>query len=93
MHQQQHDMYLEKTHPSGAEEWACSMCRRRFILQWPPTYKKIVLEAGDEEALHFGGKGGLSIGRTTVVPPKDPGTGEDNLEIWQEGLRDIDLDV
>ncbi len=93
MHHQQHEMHLEKTHPSGAEEWVCPTCRRRFLLQWPPAYKKIVLEAGDEEALHLGGKGGLNIGPTTVIPLEDPGAIEDNLDAWQAGLRDIDLDL
>jgi hypothetical protein len=60
--QEHHEMVLETTHASGAEEWYCPTCGRRFLMQWPPTYKKIVLESGDEEALHSGSKGGLSIG-------------------------------
>src|SRR6266487_6521746 len=60
--QEQHEMVLETTHPSGAEEWACHTCGRRFLMQWPPEYKKIVLEGGDQNALHSGGKGGIRIG-------------------------------
>lgn len=50
-----HEMELERTHPSGAQEWYCPTCGRRFLMQWPPNYKKIVLEPGDEQAYHSGG--------------------------------------
>jgi hypothetical protein len=26
-------------------------------MQWPPAYNKVILEAGDETAIHSGGKG------------------------------------
>lgn len=45
-------MYLHKTYPSGAEEWACPTCGRRFIIQWLPIYQKIVLARGHEDAAH-----------------------------------------
>jgi hypothetical protein len=45
-------MYLHKTYPSGAEEWACPTCGRRFIIQWRPVYQKIVLARGHEGAAH-----------------------------------------
>jgi hypothetical protein len=54
---QPHEMQLVRTHSSGAEEWYCPTCGRRFLMHWPPTYKKIVLEVGDEYAAHVGGKG------------------------------------
>lgn len=63
---EQHEMRLEKSHPSGAEEWACPTCGRRFVMQWPPAFKRIVLEAGDEYALHSSGKGGLRMGAVQV---------------------------
>ena len=52
-----HDMELVKIHNSGAEEWNCPICERRFIIQWPPNYQKIILEAGDEYAFHSCHKG------------------------------------
>lgn len=58
---QQHEMQLEKTHPSGVEEWFCPTCGRRFLMSWPPAYKRIVLEAGDELVRHSGAKGGLRM--------------------------------
>src|SRR5215211_838181 len=60
MHEQ-HEMHLEQTHPSGAEEWACPICGMRYLLQWPPAYKKVVLETGDEYAFHSCSKGDLAI--------------------------------
>jgi hypothetical protein len=62
---EKHEMRLEKTHTSGAEEWYCPECGRRFLMQWPPAYKKIVLEPGDDYALHVGGKGGLGVDSMT----------------------------
>ena len=68
--QQQHGMVLEKSHPSGAEEWYCPACGRRFVMQWPPKYKRIVLNAGDEYAVHSGGKGGLKMGNVQIQPKR-----------------------
>jgi hypothetical protein len=53
---QHHEMVLETIHDSGAEEWYCPVCGRRFLMQWPPHYSKIILEPGDENAIHSGGK-------------------------------------
>lgn len=64
--QEHHVMVLEGVHPSGAEEWHCPTCGRRIMMQWPPNYKKIVLEAGDEYAVHSGGKGGLQVNEFTA---------------------------
>jgi hypothetical protein len=86
-------MRLERTYPSGAEEWFCPACGRRFLLNWSPAYKKIVLEAGDEYAMHSGGKGGLRM-----QPPQISGGDEepvlsDELRAELEDiLRDVDLD-
>jgi hypothetical protein len=66
--QSAHAMELERTYPSGAEEWHCPACGRRMIMQWPPQYKKIVLDPGDENATHAGGKGGLQMGAARVAP-------------------------
>jgi hypothetical protein len=70
--QQQHEMELEIAHPSGAEEWVCHICGRRFLMQWPPEYKKIVLEPGDEYAYHSGAKGGLQMMPPEPTQDEDP---------------------
>ena len=82
---QQHEMRLETTHPSGAEEWYCPVCGRRFLIQWPPAYKKIVLEPGDEYAYHLGGKGGVRL------EPLQATQGEEAafLEDWRPGNAEL----
>jgi len=84
-------MHLETTHPSGAEEWACPTCGRRFLMQWPPAYKKVVLEVGDVSIAHTGGKGGLHMGSVEVIQSDDL-TLPDGLQPWLKGLKDLDLD-
>lgn len=58
---ERHEMELVETYPDGAEEWFCPVCSRRFVLQWPPNYKRVILEAGDENAVHSGGKNGVRM--------------------------------
>jgi hypothetical protein len=66
--QSTHTMELAQIYASGAQEWQCPTCGRRMIMQWPPKYKKIVLEPGDELALHAGGTGGLQLGSAVIGP-------------------------
>ena len=66
-----HAMELAQTYTSGAEEWHCPTCGRRMIMQWPPKYKRIVLEPGDEQAAHAGGKGGLRMGAAQIATADD----------------------
>ncbi len=59
-------MVLKETYPDGSQEWECPICGRRFIMHWPPNYKRVVLEAGDEQAMHSGGTGGVVMGSTDI---------------------------
>ena len=34
------------------EEWYCPTCGRRFLVQWPPAYKIVILEAGEKDTRH-----------------------------------------
>ena len=61
-------MILTGSGQSGAEEWVCPTCGRRMLLRWPPHYEKLILEHGDEAAIHVGGKGGLRVGGVAVAP-------------------------
>jgi len=93
-------MEMMAKHPSGAEEWHCPTCGRRFLLQWPPAYKKIVLEPGDEYAAHSCSKGGLMIGAATVRNQADdestadsgPADDAEQLKPWMRWLKDANLD-
>ena len=89
----QHEMQLETTHPSGAEEWYCPTCGRRFLMHWPPAYEKVLLAPGDENASHSGGKGGLSVSLSQVTQVEEPGlTGKLQQGPWAEWLESIDSD-
>lgn len=91
--QEHHVMVLEKTYPSGTEEWYCPTCGRRFLMQWPPDYKKVVLDAGDEYAIHSGGKGGLVIGGPMISQDQESAY-EDNARLaqWDEWLTKLDFE-
>lgn len=59
-----HDMTLEQTFPSGAQQWHCPVCQRRTVMHYLPLQarlKTITLEAGDEGATHCTGSGGLRM--------------------------------
>ena len=93
-----HEMELATTHPTGAEEWYCPTCGRRFLMHWPPQYEKIILEVGDEYALHAGGKGGLQMEAPQMNPQSshdqevEVPLSEDLRAALEDALRDIDLD-
>jgi hypothetical protein len=63
-----HEMIFTGKGESGAEEWVCPTCGRRMLMRWPPNYEKLILEHGDEAAIHVGGKGGLRVGQVAVAP-------------------------
>ncbi len=52
-----HEMILKETFPNGTQDWVCPVCGRRFILQWPPHYKRVILEEGDTNVMHLGSMG------------------------------------
>jgi hypothetical protein len=98
--QQHHEMVLQRTRPSGEEEWYCSTCGRRMLISWEPGFKRTVLEPGDDYASHSGGKGGLRMGplqieaADTPSPREDPQpTNEDaRLLPWSEWLKKSDFE-
>jgi hypothetical protein len=51
-----HTMIRVNKDIDGVEEWHCPTCGRRFLMQWPPNYKRTVLEPGDEAVIHVGGQ-------------------------------------
>ena len=89
-------MILNGQAESGAEEWLCPACGRRVLLRWPPDYEKLVLEHGDETAVHVGGKGGVRIGGFAVTPapegPEGPAPQDSVPSAERQWLRDIGID-
>jgi hypothetical protein len=56
-----HEMILNGRAESGAEEWVCPDCGRRVLLRWPPDFERLILEHGDDRAVHVGAKGGVRM--------------------------------
>ncbi|RMF05005.1 MAG: hypothetical protein D6768_01895 [Chloroflexi bacterium] len=84
---EQHQMILERTHASGAQEWHCPTCDRRFLMQWEPKFKRVILNEGNVHAAHSGGTGGLQ-----VSPPQvEPILTADLRSALEEALEDIDF--
>lgn len=68
-----HEMTLVDYAESGAEEWSCSVCGRRTLVRWEPEFDTLVLEHGDDTAVHYGAKGGLRLGELTVDQSRGTG--------------------
>jgi hypothetical protein len=101
--QEYHEMVLDTVLPSGAEEWYCPTCGRRFLMQWPPAYSKVILEPGDESAIHSGGKGGVTMQGMKVddieqtLPIEEetallPEVDESTLQPYLEWLEKVDFE-
>lgn len=54
---ERHEMTLVNRLADGAEEWFCPICGRRFLMTWPPQFNRQILEPGNENVIHVGGKG------------------------------------
>jgi hypothetical protein len=58
---------------SGAEEWLCPRCNRRMLMRWSPEFDTLLLDHGDDTAVHFGGNGGLRLDDVVVTAePAEP---------------------
>jgi len=65
-------MILQGRTESGAEEWTCPDCERRLLLRWSPDFQRLILERGDNMAVHVGSKGGVRMTRIEVNPSPSP---------------------
>ena len=98
--QQQHEMVLKMTHPSGEDEWYCPTCGRRLLMDYGPVFKKTILETGDEYALHSGGKGGFQMGSMRAIPASETNSEEESvisiedprLAPWIAWLEEVDFE-
>jgi len=98
--QQRHGMILKRTYSSGEEEWHCPTCGRRMLINWKPQFKKSVLEAGDDYAMHSASKGLLPTVPLDVTPV-DADTPQAEAEAliedsklapWLAWLEEVDFD-
>jgi hypothetical protein len=59
---ERHEMNLQQSFPSGAQEWLCTTCNRRVVIEHGANRVKIIaLDRGDEHAIHSTSTGGLRI--------------------------------
>ncbi len=52
-------------------------------MQWPPDYSKIILEVGDEHAIHTGGTGGLTVSSSEASAESDEAPVMPSYEAWE----------
>jgi hypothetical protein len=56
-----HQMKICKVYETGAQEWLCLDCERRILVSWTPAFKRILLDPGDDRAVHTGSFGGIEL--------------------------------
>jgi len=84
---QSHEMQLETVHPSGAEEWMCPECGRRFIAQWEPKFRRVILEQGQDDVAHKG-----QAMNSLVEDQEQPNDESELQDVWKELLDKLDFD-
>ncbi len=90
--QETHVMLHEGKLETGEDQFYCPTCGRRLLLQWPPNYKKTVLEPGDEYAMHSAGKGGLQMGSAHITQEPELSADDDRrLSQWTAWLDNLDF--
>lgn len=93
MSENYHEMILEKTHLSGVEEWYCPTCGRRFLVQWPPAYKIIILAQGDKDIRHNVSRANSRIGSLPAMQLEATDlTDEFRLLPWIKWMEKVDFD-
>jgi hypothetical protein len=90
--EQRHEMQLTATHPSGAEEWSCPECGRRFVAQWEPNFRRVILERGQENTIHVGQ--GMGLLKLSVDPSEEENPANDPKlqDVWKKYLDKLDFD-
>jgi hypothetical protein len=93
MNDKHHEMILEKIHDSGVEEWYCPDCGRRFLVEWPPAYKMVILQQGDKDTRHNVSKANSVIGSFPIVKAKETDHIEEfRLIPWLQWMEKVDFD-
>jgi len=87
-----HEMQLTATHPSGAEEWACPECGRRFVAEWEPRFRRVILEHGEEDTIHVGQALGLLKLSVDPAEEENPANDPRLQDVWKKYLDQLDFD-
>jgi hypothetical protein len=84
---ERHEMIFQGRVDSGAEEWICPTCGRRMLMQWTPNFDTLLLEHGDDTAIHSGAKGGLRLTDVEVTAEPAPArTGSETQWLQDNGI-------
>lgn len=90
MNEQHHEMVLEKTHPSGADEWYCPTCGQRMVFS--PDHGLVFLDLGNVYVCHKGRKNRLIIEPSQATQVEEDEISEESLRPWIKALENLDLD-
>lgn len=93
MEYESHQMLLQTEYQTGAEEWWCPTCGRRFVAQWTPKYKRIILNEGNSQAAHAGGKGEVQMLGVEIAEPDAAAREAQRLEPWSNWAESVDLET
>ena len=83
-----HHMTLVQSYPTGAQDWLCPVCGRRFVMQMQRNpIRRVILVEGDNETAHTGSTGGLQMGGVEIKRD-EPGEPSETLDLsaWENGL-------
>ena len=88
---EQHEMILEETYPSGAQEWYCPLCERRLlVMNWHPDARQLIIKLGDETS-----HATLSLDQSGVEVEQSQDTlieEDSRLDVWNDWLDEVDFD-
>ena len=77
--QEKHEMKLLHRHENCSEEWRCSECGRHILLEIKGRVKQTVMNAGNNDVAHYGGKFGKNISATFSHTGNKPGQPSNRL--------------
>jgi len=89
--EQSHEMQLAITHSSGAEEWNCPECGRRFVAQWEPNFRRVILERGDEMIIHNGQGMGFREQTREAINEDEIESDVKLSDVWKQLLDKLDF--
>jgi len=86
-----HQMILEKTYSTGAQEWFCEGCSRRLLIQFEPIFSFMVLTVGDDNLPHTRSTGALPIEDVEKMADDEDELPKDLREAVEDALKHIDF--
>jgi hypothetical protein len=87
-----HEMKRVTSYPSGAEEWSCPDCGRRFIAQWEPKFRRVILNEGHEGIIHVGQAMGLLLQESEISIENDLEDDPELGDVWKKWLDTMNFD-